>query len=83
MADRAVLRIVCGDVIGVCDTVIVFLMAGPTIRRSPGVNTTDVTIETVRFDVRAGQRESGQVVIEGCFGPVLGAVTNGTVLREA
>lgn len=80
VANRAILRIIFRHVIRIGRTVVVALMARPTIRWRTCVSRR-VACLTLRLNVRTGQRELRRVVIKHSPVPLVGRMTNFTALR--
>lgn len=80
MAKQTVMRVVLRNV--VFGVVVVFFVARPAIRRRAVIDSANVALLAVRFDVRAGEREVSVVMIERGLPPVDGVVTDCAVVRE-
>lgn len=83
MADGAVLRETGRDMIRISGFLKVGQMARIAILGRAQVFPADVTTAATRGNVRAGQRECSEVVVEGRGDPGRGRVTDGTRLRQA
>ena len=64
MTFEALVRELILSVIRVIGFAVIFIVARPTIRRRAGKLTADVTLGAAHADVRAGQREVGEIVVK-------------------
>ena len=62
-------------------TIVIILMAGETLRGSTGIAAC-VTIVTVQYCMRAGQRELGQAMIKILRIPAVSGMAFGTIMAE-
>ena len=82
VACGAILREACCAVIGIGRLLIVRQVAGRALRRGPGVLSVQVALGACGLNVRAGQLEPRQAVIELRPLPVRSVVATGTIRRE-
>ena len=75
----AVMRVTVLEMV-LCVIVIRFVTR-PAIRRCAFKDSTDVTLQAVRLDMRTGQRELCVAVIESSFIPIRRAMAHLTILR--
>jgi hypothetical protein len=65
MADLALLRVACLDMVGIRGAVEVGQVAGDASSAQAGIVAADVTVRAHHRDVSPGQREGGRGVVEG------------------